>query len=469
MASPTQKSPEHTPEAPVRRQEVSWRRPELLVVFTFFGLFFLLFAGLAARTYARPLLNQIRSSQQQQPTPTLTPIPGPLTPLQPNSVAGQRVALPVHRSLLYEATKGIYSLPIKNLQTSNPANPAPTPTPPKAVLLNTPGYKYNHAVPSLLTPSGQLIYSGIGIWLADVQHGSAKQIANWPTELTITSLVLSQDGSTIAWSTAPLNGHGTIDIYLQRLDAAPQLIYQQSSEHCPCFRVFSLPGNQQSHPALLLTDDYGDHSLAQFGLWALDTSQSRPRPVQLLDTQLQKGPLALSPQGNALLYAGNEMLIPMPDDKTIPVDVATQSYANSLYLTQVDLAGKKVSPAQEILPSQRQQSNVGIYRWVTTPTFSPDGQTLVYVVFSSQMDAPYSRHNSIYTVHIHTDSGNVKVDKPQLLTPAANTHLLELGVWLDENTVTFCSDGNFYALDVRSGAAAYLGSTRVYAHIIGVR
>ncbi|HEY7417576.1 MAG TPA: hypothetical protein VH593_20500, partial [Ktedonobacteraceae bacterium] len=385
----------------------------------------------------------------------------------PDETINQRIPLPEHRSLLYEQANGLYTLPIEDLQPENTANPAPTPTPPEATKLNTPGYKYNKSVPPLLTPSDQLIYSGIGIWVLDLHHNTVKRIVNWSDDQIITSLAMNQDGSTVAWSTAPLNGYGTINVYVQQAGGRPQLVYQQSSERCPCFRAFSLSNGQQAHPTLLLTNDYGDHDPAQFGLWMLDTSRPGQQPVQLLDTQLQKGPLVSSSQASALLYAGNEMLTPMPNDRSMPLPVGTEYYANSLYLAQINAQQQKLTNTQEILPPQQQQSNVGLYRWVTTPTFSPDGQTLVYVVFSSQNEDPYTRHNSLYTARLQYSNGSVKVNASQLLTPAANAHLLELGTWLDENTLTFFADGDFYALNVQSGFAAFLGKTQAYAHIIG--
>jgi len=466
LASSTRKPPEQKRLGPSIRKIIAWH-PGLLAVIVFLSLFFLLFAGLTVSILAQSMVDQASPNEQQAATtPTPTQVQGPLTPLQPQA-AGQRIPLPAHRSLLYEQADGIYTIPIKNLQPENTAKPAPTPTPPQATKLNTPGYEYNQSVPPLLTPANQLVYSGTGIWVLDLHHNSVKRIANWSDDVVITSLVMSQDGSTIAWSTAPLSGYGTVNIYVQQLNGAPQLAHQQVSGRCPCFRVFSVLNSQQSHPTLLLTNDYGDHDPAAFGLWMLNTAQSGQQPTQLLDTQLEKGPLVSSLQANMLLYAGNEMLTPLPSDRSMPVPVGTEYYANSLYLAQVNSQQQKLTNRQEILSPQQQQSNIGLYHWVTTPTFSPNRQTLVYVVFSSQSDGPYTRHNSLYTAHLQYQNGNVKVSAPQLLTPAANVHLLELGTWLDDNTLTFFADGSFYALNVQSGTAAFLGTASGYAHIIG--
>ena len=75
------------------------------------------------------------------------------------------------------------------------------------------GYIYNRGVPPLLTPSGQLVYSGNGVWLTNPFSGHPRQIAILPAGHVITSLALSQDGSQLAWSSAPLYGKGTLNLY----------------------------------------------------------------------------------------------------------------------------------------------------------------------------------------------------------------------------------------------------------------
>ena len=79
--------------------------------------------------------------------------------------------------------------------------------------LSTPGYIYNRGVPALFTPSGQLVYSGHGVWLTNPFSGHPKQIASLPAGQVITSLALSQDGSQMAWSSAPIFSNGTINLY----------------------------------------------------------------------------------------------------------------------------------------------------------------------------------------------------------------------------------------------------------------
>ncbi|MBV9691035.1 MAG: hypothetical protein JO202_15155, partial [Ktedonobacteraceae bacterium] len=83
------------------------------------------------------------------------------------------------------------------------------------LLVSTPSYVYNRATPPLLTAAGQLLYSGDGLWLADIFEGTATQIASLPSGQVITSLVLSSDGTSLAWSTEPLDGNsdGNVAIY----------------------------------------------------------------------------------------------------------------------------------------------------------------------------------------------------------------------------------------------------------------
>ncbi len=78
------------------------------------------------------------------------------------------------------------------------------------------GYVYNEAVPPILTPSGQVIYSGDGIWSTDISSGTTTQIADLSQGQVITSMALSKDGKMIAWSTEPADGTGTIDLHAVR-------------------------------------------------------------------------------------------------------------------------------------------------------------------------------------------------------------------------------------------------------------
>jgi Tol biopolymer transport system component len=104
---------------------------------------------------------------------------------------------------------------------------------------------------------------------------------------------------------------------------------------------------------------------------------------------------------------------------------------------------------------------------VTTPRFSPDGHTLVFVEFSSDTQAPFDRHNALYTIQVTGSGPHQYVGKPRLLT-TANSLLLELGAWINSHVLTFYSDGALYALDIRSGAVSTIAQTGSYAHIVAI-
>jgi hypothetical protein len=282
-------------------------------------------------------------------------------------------------------------------------------------------------------------------------------------------MVLSNDGSTLAWSTAPINGIGQSGLYIERLGASAQQIYQQQASKCPCFRAFSFQNGtgKQANSTLLLTDDRGDHNPAQFGLWSLDLAQLQPKPIQLLPVAPEQGPLIFDAENNALLYSDNKMLAPLPNDKSMPLNLSSISYANSLYVASINKTSSALSERRLILPDQEEQSNVGNYRWVTTPTFAPGGETLVYVVFAVDEQSPYERYSSLYTVQVHGSDSQLHTDKPQLLA-AANTRIMELGPWLNDHIVTFYADGWIYALDIQDDAIARITSTQSYSHIIGI-
>src|SRR5205085_7457751 len=90
----------------------------------------------------------------------------------------------------------------------------------------------------ILTPSGQLLYSGDGIYLMDNLGGTPEKIAALAANQVVTSLVLSSDGTTIAWSTEPPSGDGVIDLYAGPW-ASPGKVFAQSSSNCPCFRILT--------------------------------------------------------------------------------------------------------------------------------------------------------------------------------------------------------------------------------------
>jgi len=304
--------------------------------------------------------------------------------------------------------------------------------------------------------------------LTDIFDGTTTNIANLVQDQIITSMALSTDGTTVAWSTEPIDGNGNIDIYAGSL-TAPKLVYEESAGDCPCFRVFSFMNGKsgQSDKTLLLTDDQGSHEAVQYGLWSLDLTTPSAIPQLLLTEEPLQGPLALAPYGNTLLYSSNEGVVPDPTDGSVPVAIAPLSFANSLDVATLAGQPLTLSTAQLILPEQHNLSNAANYHWVTTPMFVPDEHMLVYVEFSSDTHAPYDRHSALYTVQVTGVGKQLHVGKPHLLATSTSL-LIELGVWLNDHMITFYADGTLYGLDITSGAVATIVQTGTYARIVAV-
>lgn len=379
----------------------------------------------------------------------------PAPPLYtPNNATAPRLQMPVGHYVLYEQQKNLYLVPATGGIPQ---------------LLTTPGYVYNQAVPPILTPSGQLLYSGDGLWLMDIFGGTATQIASLAPGQVVTSMALSSAGTMVAWSTAPIDSKGVIDLYAGPL-TAPTVVYEQSAANCPCFRIFSFmngPG-KQGNTTLLLTDDRGSLQAIEHGLWALDITAPPPAtPQPVLDEDPQQGPLALAPYGNTLLYSTNEGIIPLPTDASVPPEFASLTYANSLNLATMNGQPMALNNPQVLLPEQHTPNNSAVYHWVTTPVFSVDGQMLIYVEFTSDANAPYDRHSAIYTAQISRSGTHLSVGKPTLLATSTSL-LLELGPWLNNHILTFFSDGTLFALDVQTCEAAVILQTDSYARIIAV-
>ncbi len=336
--------------------------------------------------------------------------------------------------------------------------------------LSTPGYSYNLSVPPVLLPSGQLIYSGVHtLWLTNIFHSTLQKIAAISADQVFTSLVASDDGSMIAWSSAPSYGKGSVSIYAGSLEHTT-LVYQQSAARCPCFRAFSFlhATNLQSQPALLLSDDRGDHDPVYYGIWLLDLTKgpsAQPQPL-LTDNSLQ-GPLALSPTSNTLLYAPVKGFVPAPTDDSVPAELGDQAYANSLSLLALNPPFVHVSSVQEVVARQRPRSNSAEYHWITTPGISPDGHTLIYVLFSSDSSQPYARHNALYLARF-ADASKQSASQPQLLA-SSSADFMELGPWLNEHLLTFYADGGIYMLDTQTNGLAKLTTVSGdYTRIIAV-
>ncbi len=371
----------------------------------------------------------------------------------PDGAIPPRLQLPDGYYVIYEQKSNLYLVS----SNSNVAR-----------LIPTPGYIYSEAVPPILMPSGQLLYSGDGIWVTKPLEGTPTQIASLPPGQVITSMALSNDGKMIAWSTEPVNGVGNIDIYAGPL-AAPSIAYKQSALDCPCFRIFSFMNGfgKRADNMLLLTDDRGSHEAVQYGLWSLDLSQTPAKLHLILDENPQQGPLALTPSGNGLLYSSNEGAVPVPADNSVPADIAALSYANSLNLTTLSRSPLALGPSQVILPEQHNLNNSAQYHWVTTPLFSPDAKTLAYVEFSSNVQYPYDRVSALYTVQISGSGTQLHAGKPQLIATSTD-HLIELGAWFNNHIIAFYSDGFLYAMDIQSGAVTTFLQPLAYARIIAV-
>jgi hypothetical protein len=445
-SSPPEQSQEPVSQ-PLSDHEHQLSRSGIISLLVLVGLLLLLFTGLLIHSLPQAIHQSSTSSPTSQSENT--------DPLQfPGDAAATPVQTPAGSYVVYEQQNNIYLVPTGG----------GTPQ-----VITTPGYIYNRAVPPILLPSGKLLYSGDGLWLTDVFSGSPQQIATLPPDQVITSMVLSSDGSTIAWSSEPADGSGMITIYAGPLTAST-IVYQHAATDCPCFRVFSfMQGTgQQGNSTLLLTDDRGDHRAVQYGLWRFSLNANPPSdPQKLLGEEPLQAPLALAPSGNTLLYSSLEGVVPVPSDGSVPGDVATLSYANSLFMTALDDKPVFQNPSHVILPEQRDLNNSGAYHWVTTPIFSPDGHTLAYVEFSSDAQSPFDRHSALYIVHISGSGSRLHVGRPQLLA-TSTARLVELGAWLNNQMLTFYADDSVYALDVQSGSVSTIVHTGEYARITAI-
>ncbi len=466
MTQQVSSPPEETEQKPVAQplppgREAIFARPTIVLWLVAIGLLLLIFTGQAIR-YAPQLLKvQLKSIVPVPHNVGNVPSISGVAMLQvPGQASTLSIQLPGGRFIVYEMQNTI------SIITTGNSHPR---------VLNTPGYIYNGSVSPVLTADGQLLYSGDGLWLTSISGGKALQIATLPANQVITSLALSHDGTTVAWSTEPLTGNGDATIYAGPLQKSIP-VYQHSTATCPCFRVFSFLGGagKQGNSTLLLADDRGDQRAVQYGLWSLNLSQKPlQNPRQLLSSAKTAGPQALAPAentgntGNTLLYSSYEGFVPAPTDTSVPLDTLSSTYANSLDITTLSNSTTALGAGQVILPGQNELSNIGAYRWVTTPRFAPGGHTLLYVEFSSDASPPYDRHSSLYSVQITGSGTHLKAQTPQLVatTPA---YFMELGAWLNAQIITFYADGGLYAFDTQTGAYKQLIQTNFYMHIAAV-
>ena len=218
----------------------------------------------------------------------------------------------------------------------------------------------------------------------------------------------------------------------------------------------------------MLADSQNSFNGVQYGLWAMDLTKTPvDAPTQLMDEDSLQGPLLMAPYSNLLLYSSSEGTAPVPTDESVPSDIASLSYANNLQLASIGGNPLSLSSSWIVLPEQANLSSPADYRWETTPLFSPDGHTLIYVEFSSEPQAPYDRISAVYEVQLSGTGSHLRVGIPQLLV-TSTARLLELGPWFNSHVLTFYADGTLYAMDIRSRAATPIVQTNAYARIIAV-
>lgn len=452
-----------TPETPLPppTPRSRYTRVGFVTLFVLIGLSLLVFSGQillsltqtsSASAAQQPAQTQLSVSTTSTPSPgkvpTLLPTPSATVPfVAPNNTPMSPLQLQSGHYVLYQDETHIYLVSTTDNTVTS---------------LYTPSYTYSQAVRPLLTPAGQLVYSGDqGIWITDLFDQQPKQIATLDPSMTVTSLALSQDGKMIAWTAEPKDGNGQINIYAGTLDN-PQLVHQQSALDCPCLRIFSFLDNSTTvaNTTLLLTDDRGSgsNSAVQYGLWALNISSPSTEPRLIMGEDTQQGPLIFMPYSTTLLYAPYEGAVPNPTDGSVPDDVAALSYANSMSLGTIDPASLTLGASQVVLQRQKNLANSPQASWLTTPTFSPDGQTLAYVEFSSDSQAPYDRHSALWTVQISGNGSQIHVGRPQLVA-ISTVKLFELGPWLNSHTITVYGDNSIYAMDTQNGAITTLVTT----------
>jgi hypothetical protein len=430
----------------------------LMVVASLGALLFSVVQATSGSTATMPtaIASPTGLASKTTPTPAISPTPTSNAPFfLPNNAPISVLTLPAGHTLIYEENSGLYML----------SGAGETPQ-----RLSTPGYLYNEAVRPILTPEGQLLYSGPGgIWLMNIFTGTVTQVATLAHNQAITALALSSDGTTIAWSTQATNGNGAIDIFAGPL-AAPVKVFTQAAAHCPCFRIFGFLNSegQQGNETILLTDSQQSYEAIQYGLWSLDLTAPplTAQPTLLLPENTSQGPLALAPYTNTLLYSSYEGDIPVPTDGSVPNDIGTLTYPNSLDATTLDGRPLKMDGAQTILPEQHDLPNSAEYHWITTPIFTPDGKNIIYVEFSSLSQQPFDRSNAIFIAPVSGAGKSLRIGQSQLLL-TSTARLVELDGWFSNNILTFYADNELYALNIQHNTIAALVHTYTYARVIG--
>jgi hypothetical protein len=459
IVDPPQEQSQSLPASqPLSRKHLTIFKAGIVSALVVIGMLMLLFSGQLALS-----LIQDTHPATQTTSPSPTSAPGPQSSVTITSsiiVPGHENAPPLQlqdgQYIVYEQNDALYLVSDTGDYTQ---------------VIPTPGFISSGATPPILTPGGQIIYSGNGIWMTSLAGGNPAQIAPLEQGQVITSMALSSDGKMLAWSTEPANGSGTVVIHAGPL-TDPTIVLEQSAQQCPCFRIFSfLNGTSaRADTTLLLTDDGGgSNEAAQYGLWSLDLTQTSPTPHLILDENSQQGPLALSSPDNTLLYSTSEGAVPTPADLALPIpgDFVTLSYANSLSIGEPGGSPLALNTKKIILPEQNDLNNSALYHWVTTPQFSPDAHTLAYAEFSSDAQNPYDRHYALYTVSITGSGAHLAAGRPKLLATSSN-QIVELGPWLNNYVLTLYADGTLYALDINTGSMSILARPNSYARIVAV-
>jgi hypothetical protein len=334
--------------------------------------------------------------------------------------------------------------------------------------LNTPGY--SALVPPLLTSKGQLLYAGNGLYLLDLfrffegETTTPLQIANIDTQKqVIASMAMSADGQEIFWSVEPHNGSGAISLYEAALTAAgsvsPTLLYEQPANTCPCYMIFGLSrADIHGAASLLLTDNLGTPADQGTGLWAFNQDQQQVGQEMLAEDQGQ-APLALSPDHTLLAFAPTTGVVPEPTDNSVPAQIGSQPYGNSLSV--VGWNGSGTGNPVMIVPPQTNVHSFSAYHWITTPIISSDNKSLAYIQFSSDDTGPYDRHSALYVA-------DTKGNSPPTVVANFSARLVELGGWLDNHTLLLYADNGIYAMDTQTAAISLLAVVNGYSNIIGL-
>jgi hypothetical protein len=387
----------------------------------------------------------------------------PAPPISGTPSTGAPPQLPKDAGLIFTSQDAIYLL--------TPASGTPE-------LLHTPGYL--PGIPPSLTSDGHLLYAGDGLYLADLLHRDSTaplQIASIdPTAQIIASASSSPDGQHFYWSVEPRSGAGTITFYTATITpavgdvgpnagiatqtvSAPQIIYTQPADACPCYMLFGpAPGDAAGPTTLLFTDDLDAPGEQGTGLWPFDLASGQIGTALLPGSQGHI-PLTLSPDRTLLAYALTSGVVPEPTDNSVPPQIGGEPYGDSLTVAPWNI--NDLGAPLTIVSPQSNAPTLSAYHWIATPFFSPDARALAYIQFSADDVGPYDRHSTLYLAP--TDGSAA----PTIIA-TFSARMVELGGWLDGHTLLFYADNGLYALDIHTAAYSLLGAVSDYSTILGI-